>query len=194
MELILINDTKLKIMLTDADMERYELDCNCANYNNTETRRAFWSILDEAKHKTGFDAASDKIFIQLYPSKEGGCEMYVTKVGTLHSKKSVSSKTNQDSPTYHQNIVFSFNSINDLISACHLINLSKINIKSTAWTDERHIYYLFLIPDGSIDMSIVYGILSEFGNNLKNDNILSYIKEHGKILCQSCAIEKLSVL
>ena len=91
-------------------------------------------------------------------------------------------------------IVFSFNSINDLISACHLINLSKINIKSTAWTDERHIYYLFLIPDGSIDMSIVYGILSEFGNNLKNDNILSYIKEHGKILCQSCAIEKLSVL
>ena len=80
MELILINSNKLKIMLTEADMIQYELDFNTINYDNIETRRAFWNILDEAKHRTGFDAASDRIFIQLYPSKEGGCEMYVTKV------------------------------------------------------------------------------------------------------------------
>lgn len=194
MELILINDTKLKIMLTDADMERYELDCNCVNYNNTETRRAFWSILDEAKHQTGFDAASDKVFIQLYPSKEGGCEMYVTKIGTLRSLQAPPSQTDQPALTEQRHIVFSFASINDLISACRLICSSRINIQSAAWIDDIRTCYLFLIPDMNINMSPIYGIMAEFGSSLKHDNIASYIKEHGKMICSSYAIEKLSVL
>ena len=71
MELILISDSKLKIMLTRDDMQQYALNCDTIDYDNTETRRAFWSILDEAKHRTGFDAAAERVFIQLYPSKEG---------------------------------------------------------------------------------------------------------------------------
>ena len=83
MELILISDSKLKIMLTRDDLRLYSIDCDTLDYENTETRRAFWSILDEAKHRTGFDAASEKVFVQVYPSKAGGCEMYVTKLGAL---------------------------------------------------------------------------------------------------------------
>ena len=82
MELIRINENKLKIMLSEGDMKQYALDCASLDYDNTETRRAFWSILDEAKHQTGFDAASQRVFVQLYPSKEGGCEMFVTKLGS----------------------------------------------------------------------------------------------------------------
>lgn len=81
MELLLISKDKLKVTLSALDMEKYELDCETIDYDSTETRRAFWSILDEAKHKTGFDAASDKVFIQVYPSRAGGCEMFVTRVG-----------------------------------------------------------------------------------------------------------------
>ena len=65
------------------------------DYENTETRRAFWSILDEAKHRTGFDAASEKVFVQVYPSKSGGCEMYVTKLG-MFSKKHQSEAMQED--------------------------------------------------------------------------------------------------
>ena len=83
MELILINENKLKITLSRRDMKQYDLDCDTIDYDKTETRKAFWSILDEAKHKTGFDAAKQRVFIQLYPSKEGGCEMYVTKLSKL---------------------------------------------------------------------------------------------------------------
>ena len=73
MELIKISDTKLKITLTKDDMIRYELNCDTIDYDNTETRKAFWNILDHAKHVTGFDAASERVFIQLYPDKGGGC-------------------------------------------------------------------------------------------------------------------------
>ena len=43
MELILINEKKLKIMLTPEDMREYEIDCDSVDYARTETRRAFWT-------------------------------------------------------------------------------------------------------------------------------------------------------
>ena len=49
MELICISDAKLKIVLTAEDMEHYGIRCDTADYANTETRRAVWAILDEAK-------------------------------------------------------------------------------------------------------------------------------------------------
>jgi negative regulator of genetic competence, sporulation and motility len=83
MELIRIGDSKLKITLTSDDMTQYDLDCDTMDYDNSETRKAFWDILDHAKQITGFDAAGDRVFVQLYPSKKGGCEMYVTKLGLI---------------------------------------------------------------------------------------------------------------
>ena len=186
MELILINDAKLKIILNDADMEHYRLDCNCANYNNTETRRAFWDILDEVKHKTGFDAASDKVFIQLYPSKEGGCEMYVTKLNLPCASKI------SELHISHSTVVV-FKSLKDMISACRLIKQFAFACSSNAWIDENEVFYLFLETDDSINITYLNGILNEFGTNISIDNIVPYIKEHGKTICENCAIEKLSV-
>ena len=186
MELIFINDTKLKIILNDADMEYYRLDCNCVNYNNTETRRAFWDILDEAKHKTGFDAASDKVFIQLYPSKEGGCEMYVTKLN-------LPCPPNQKSLQISQPIVAMFKTLKDMIYACRLIKQFSIICNSSAWIDENKICYLLLESDSNSLTSNLSSILNEFGSDISNDNFITYIKEHGKTICENCAVEKLSV-
>lgn len=80
MEITLLNETELKVTLTAEDMERYSIDCAHMDYGTTETRRAFWSILDEARRETGFDAARDKICIRVYPSTDGGCDMYVTRL------------------------------------------------------------------------------------------------------------------
>lgn len=87
MELLLISDSRLKVILSREDMEKYSLSAEMMDYDNTETRRAFWSILDEAKHRTGFDAAADRVFVQVYPSRCGGCEMFVTKLGEKSERK-----------------------------------------------------------------------------------------------------------
>ena len=73
MELLRIGESKLKVTLSSEDMERYSLDGDSMDYDNTETRSAVWQILDEAKHKTGFDAGGEKIFVQVYPARGGGC-------------------------------------------------------------------------------------------------------------------------
>ncbi len=78
MELILISDTKLKIMLSESDMKEYNIgkEADCAESN---TRHAIRSLLDRVKDITGFDTDGEEIFIQLYTSKGGGCELFITK-------------------------------------------------------------------------------------------------------------------
>ena len=83
MEWIRISQNKLKIMLTAEDARHYELNCEEADYTDMVTRTAFREILTDVKREADFDASEDKVYIQMYPSKEGGCELFVTKVGLL---------------------------------------------------------------------------------------------------------------
>lgn len=81
MELIVINQSKLKIMLTPPDMQRYELCAEQMDCADEQTRRAFRHIFDDARDRIGFETAGEKLLVQLYTSREGGCEIFVTKLG-----------------------------------------------------------------------------------------------------------------
>ena len=78
MELILISNTKLKIMLDESDMKKYHIEneSDCAEFS---TRKAIRSLLECAKDRIGFNTDGEEIFVQLYTSKQGGCELFVTK-------------------------------------------------------------------------------------------------------------------
>lgn len=80
MELIRISESKLKVMLTSEDMRQYELNAADLDCEDSETRQAFRCILEKAKNQTGFDTHNYRIFIQAYPCRGGGCELYVTKL------------------------------------------------------------------------------------------------------------------
>jgi negative regulator of genetic competence, sporulation and motility len=90
MELILISNTKLKIMLDESDMREYRIgdDSDCAE---PETRRAIRTLLDKAKNEIGFNTDGSEIFVQLYTSRKGGCELFVTKSNLSEPLTSASS-------------------------------------------------------------------------------------------------------
>ena len=75
MELIRISDSKLKIILNETDMRRYALSSDTLSYENGDTRRAVREVLAEAEEETGFHATADRLLIQAYPSRDGGCEL-----------------------------------------------------------------------------------------------------------------------
>lgn len=81
MELIVITPTKLKIMLTPPDMKRYDLTPARMDCADEETRRSFRRIFDDARTEVGFDTAGERLFVQLFSSRGGGCEIFVTKLG-----------------------------------------------------------------------------------------------------------------
>ena len=176
MELILINDSKLKIMLTPADMKEYDISCESVDYRQTETRRAFWCILDDAKHKTGFDAASEKVYIQMYPSKEGGCEMYVTKLGFTSPDENIDLAEERDGE-----LAYHFTSIGPLLRVCKCLASMGLSETGEAYRAEDGYYLLIDPPHGEI-IPDRFAFLSEFGKKCDAEAIKTYVSEYGSLI------------
>ncbi len=194
MELILVSENKLKIMLSRQDMEHYELSGEEIDYDCTETRRAFWAILDEAKHKTGFDAARERVFIQMYPSREGGCEMYVTKVGVIPALARDGALEGE--MRIARMGIYSFPSISHLLSFCSALNARGEGIgESSAYEMDDGSAVLIMkeyrVPSEYAD---TYASAPEFDGRSLPKNRLPYIKEHGVCLCKTDAVRILGSL
>ena len=87
LELIRISDGKIKIALTKEELAAYSLSAESIDYGREETRIVFRELLDGAKKSMGFDAEGDKVFVQIYTAKDGGCEIFVTKIEPETRKK-----------------------------------------------------------------------------------------------------------
>ena len=185
MELILISDSKLKIMLSPDDMKDFDLDCDSVDYSKTETRRAFWSILDEAKHRTGFDAASQRIYIQLYPCRQGGCEMYITKIGSSKGSEIFQSEQNY--------LAYIFDSLDLMIRVCRQLESLELYASADAFSDDSG-HFLLLLSTRSEQDTKNLSFVKEFGEVFDLDGIEPYISEHCSRICSGNAVFKLASL
>lgn len=194
MELILISESKLKVMLTADDMEAYSLTCDNIDYDNTETRKAFWNILDEAKHRTGFDAAKEKVFIQIFPSKGGGCEMYVTKLEGLSTTDRITCHVKRDELICFTDI-YAFLCLDDLLNVCAQLDKLGFKGESSAYAGDDGKFYLVISDTRTLGSSMpTYPFIAEYGEKKTGKNFILYIKEHCKLICKGEAVEKLCVL
>ena len=198
MELLLISDSKLKVTLTAEDMNKFSLSSDNIDYDNTETRRAFWQILDEAKHKTGFDAASDRVFIQVYPSKCGGCEMYVIK---LKNMTTIGEETTKSQSSLRGRVnVYSFDSMELLLPVCKKLHNMGYIRESAAYAGDDGKYYLIIMEKTQLsgqrgNLSIgEFCFLEEYGKKHSDVSRIAYIKEHCKVIDSTNAVNILAAL
>lgn len=215
MELLMIDANKLKITLSEKELSSYSLTCDSIDYDNTETRRAFWSILDEAKHRTGFDAASDKIYIQVYPARDGGCEMFVTKLKSA-GRPAVAVRREM----LPGSLLFRFSALRDMLSACAALAAAGYVLPSSAYETGGTYYLLLTVPapepaaaDALCPLPLpavsfrssaetdrgykeqeasalpgLSDLLGEFGERV-DITALPFLKEHADCICESRAME-----
>ena len=206
MELIMISSSKLKIMLSPDDMQKYSLDTD-VNYSDTKTRRAFKAILEEAKQKTGFDAESEKIFIQLYPSKKGGCEVYITKIEEDSDCAELSLKLYGDSRSTRKGgstvkkapreclRAYSFTSLDCLISVCRRLKSLKWKGQSSVYNENGRFYILLRDKYGTDNTHIDrLAFIAEYGEKENHERLSRRLSEHAFCICASGAVEKLGLL
>ncbi len=214
MELIRIGDSKLKITMTLDDMTQYDLDCDTMDYDNSETRKAFWAILDRAKLACGFDATGDRVFVQLYPSKKGGCEMYVTKLPLLCADRREGERTRSplprsshasqtttvpnphtgDSEERERLGAYRFEGLEALIRVCRQLSAHGYDAQSSAYRDEKGRFYLLLRERaGAFGTPVAeYAFITEFGTPENARTIRLYISEHGSPICEGNAVTTLA--
>lgn len=194
MELLVISDSKLKVMLDREDMKKHGLFGSDLNYDDPATRKKLLSVLDEIKEHCGFDTAADKLLIQLYPSKDGGSEMFVTKLGLLSSAAEQSLKRSRGVGVFCRGaeIYFteSFASLLQMARAC----------KGVCYIEESHLYYeeekgYYLILDqrGNGGTPSPLWPLLEFGDPVPCSR-RAYIEEYAKPLFEKNAVSMLSAL
>ena len=198
MELLRINEKKLKVILSEEDMDRYRLDRDTMDYDTTETRSAFWQILDEAKHRTGFDACGARIFVQIYPSRGGGCELYVTKIlapAPADTKKAPPPPAREERT---RPVVYLLPSLADLLRICRHLAATDYRGESAAYIGEGDACYLVLSEPlrgvGYPHSAPLYHPAEEYGERCSGNTKLTYVREHAHCLLDTDAVARLSAL
>ena len=206
MELNLIREDKLKVLLTPFDMMKYELTCEKLDYDNTETRKAIWSILDFAKQETGFDAAIGKIRIEVYPEKSGGCAIYITKLKSseLPSHEPMNETIAKTTPPSGKiTVVYQFKETDSLIRVCRFLSHRGYRDESSAFfeTLEKGELRYFLEIRESVPASLKKTrylrenlFIEEFGEKLESEESVFYLHERTSPICRDNAVQTLAAL
>lgn len=201
MELILISESKLKIMLTADDMENNGISEDLLTYGEKDVRKVFEGILEEAKIKTGFDSSTGRLIIQVYPSKDGGCEVYFIR--KFDGEKNTGTK--EKTPIQRKKkeyCVYLFEGISDAVTVCSVLKSSGYTNESALYTDKDNKgesrYYLVLqeeipINDRSRKRKNIAksDLAAEYGTRFGGKEAMLYIAEHTYPIVKANAVEEI---
>lgn len=206
MDLILISDEKLKIILSEEDLKEFNIDIETLDYSNVSTKRVFWDILDKAKETAGFDADKSKLYVQVFPSSDGGCEMFVTKFSqSSYKKNSHSAKTyriSKSSYDKHGKLIAA--NFDDICNLCKRLVEENLHLHTSLFFDESGMYLLTVkknkrVPSYlSLNNSFASDVpeyLCEYGSvHILNDRAIAYLNEHCKKIAVGNAAEILAFI
>lgn len=81
MNITVCNEYRLEVKLTANELKAYDITYEDFDYSNIETRRVLWTILDEARHKSGADInMSGKLLIEIGLLEEDGISISFTSL------------------------------------------------------------------------------------------------------------------
>ena len=149
--------------------------------------------MNEIKKKTDFSYANKKIFTEIFPSKDGGCEIYISCIGTeadniVYKEKSTETDTKKKlTPS-----IYVFDGIEELLNVSYRLNEIKHSGKSSIFYDNEKNRYFLILEDINVK-NIKYAFLLEYAKYIKG-SVHVFLKEHYKCLINKDAIKVLSSL
>lgn len=208
MELILINENKLKIMMSENDMREFGLDENEFYLSISNARAILSKILMKSNMHTGFEnlTPEEKILIQLYPETHGGCELYITKIAICDAsydeeeifmpqgdEKYLLPRSSKNTTEYKKTpLTYSFAKFDYVIAACKELKKQNFSGESSLCHLNDEKYLLFIRQEKDADEQINF--LSEFGQLENTENAHLRTLEGGTNIFQQNAVEKISML
>ncbi len=201
MDLIPINSEKLKIILTKDDLDLYNIDVESLDYSNVSTKRVLWEILDKARVEQGFDAAKSKLYVQVFPSLDGGCELFVTKFSTEHREDAPSRKYKLSEKNRAERALV-HSDFDSICALCRRLISSGETAKTSLYYDDRGTYILDIkkqsqlpsyISQKSKLLNILPPYLSEYGKVIFANSITTaYLCERCRLICENKAAQIIS--
>ncbi len=175
METVLINKDKIKIMLNRHDMQKYHISSELTGSSN-ETELKIWNILDDISSLTSFDTHKGSFYVQMFPSKTGGCELFISRID-ISSKLSENESCKKSKTKLY---IYKFHELSQLLSVCKAMAYTELKIEASAFYDEGcGTYYL-------TSASEIFCPAEFFGEKCKSA-IKGYLKEHCRLISDDAA-------
>ena len=203
MELIRISDSKLKIMLTPMDMRQFELSTDNFYDNSEKMHRSFRLLLDEVRRQSGFEADDHRISVQYFPSREGGCEMFISNLSADKDKSTCAltpAQEMQPAPrtrgSFSRSFAYRFERLEELLSVCQRLLQRDYITASSAWRDDAGRYYLILNTFTASPFATpeeLYFVV-EYGRLENAAQLRLYLSEHGAVVCAEDAVGTLGAI
>ena len=208
MELVVINENKLKVMMNETDMKIYGLDENEFYCSITNARDILRKIIKNSPVRTGFEdiPIDEKILIQLYPDKTGGCELYITRI-SLDEKEDDTFMPQENDERYllpkpiikKQGLKipllsYKFDNLEFAMCAAKEMYRRNYNGASSFYRDQEGKYFLFVnnLKNEGAEYKNVTDFLSEFGELTNTENTRLALSERGKCIFKENAVKQLT--
>ena len=203
MELIRISDSKLKIMLTPMDMRQFELNTDNFYDDSEKMHRSFRMLFDEVKRQSGFEADDHRISVQYFPSREGGCEMFISNLSGDKEKGTCAltpaceiQPAARTRGSFCRSFAYRFEGLEELLSVCRRLLPMDYITASSAYRDDGGRYYLFLSTFAASPFATpeeLYFVV-EYGSIENASQLKLYLAEHGTVICAEDAVGTLGAI
>ena len=202
MEYILINESKLKIICEKEDLLPYGINAEALEYSDASSRKFIEVLLEEAKAKHGFETSKYRVLIQLFPDTDGGCEIFVSKLGLLKKESETTEKKEniqKRASIEPMKKIFFFEKLDFLLEACKRLSFLPHCKKSSVFYIAEKGYYLYFehntvgeLEEYGINTLNEYSFMLEYGEAQNEKENLPYLNEYAKCICKENAVEILS--
>jgi len=189
-----INDNKIKVTLSNSELEERNLDFQSLRYNTPEAQTLFWDMMKQAENEHGFKTTNCQLFIEAASINNGQFIVTVTKlqdkalppapqkkklpIPELKVRKKYNSKP--------ENFVYKFD---DFEQICNLLLTTSIPPDTPSSLYEyKGAFFIISNPPKQLHL-----IISEFGEVIKDSiAIEGILQEHGKKIINKNAFNQLA--
>lgn len=193
MEILRIGKHAIKISLNNDETQEYKI-LNSDDIDSEEIRESFARLLSKVKETVDFSYAGRKIFTEIFPSKDGGCEIYVSCI-SVEAENAVYKDKGDQSDNKKPRLmisIFDFENMENLLLVCYRLREINYKSRSSVYYDEYKKRYFLMLEDIYIK-DLKYAFLLEYAKYIKG-TVASYIKEHCKCILKKDGVKILSAL
>lgn len=185
MKIEILDRQTVKIVLSEMDMEELAITYEEMDYSRPETRKLIMRLLNRVRDKTNMDFTGGKLFIEAFPSQEGGCILYLNLIEKPASKTATQG--------FSAPLIFQIGSLEELHKVCEKLftRYHHLILKSSLYQSEQG-YTLMLYSYYKLDEKLI-AIVKEHGDLLGKGNIQKcLVEEHQRLLVKDKAIETIA--
>ena len=165
MEFLCVGQTKLKVVLSKAECDAYNIKSIDSETKDKATRQSLRRILDQAQEASSFRVTNERLLVQVYPLSDGGCELFITKLSAISERERRAVKASDELLTVGSRVsVYRFSSLTELTLASRAVQDK--TIPCDVYRADNGEYYISVTETAMSGISDCE-VLSEFGERIR---------------------------